>query len=400
MSGRTRSWALAAWAAGVVGVLTLNVLWPFPGREADWPWVMGLMAFPIAAALVLARRPGNVVGRLLGVVGMSAGAIFLLSWYAQAFLTAPLSRHAEAVEAVPVVLQFGGILGLLHLFPTGRPVNRLHARVVAALWCYVAAFAALGLVQPGPMELTGRPNPFGLGPPELRAVFEGAIAGIGIFAPLGFVAVLARWRRAGPVERAQLKWFFAGAAYLALNLVVISFFPDDFANPVANQLSYVVAMLAFWSLPVAVLIAITRYRLFDIDRIVSRTVTYALVAGVLGAVYAGTVVGLQAALPVGGSDLAVAGSTLASAALFRPVRARVRDAVDRRFNRARYEVGLVTQQFAARVRREVDLETVVDDLHAVVDATMRPASIALWLRAAPAAGRRADTAQTGSRVIT
>jgi hypothetical protein len=400
VSERVRTWVLAAWAAAVVGVLALNVLWPLPGQDRNWPWVMGLMAFPIAAALVLARRRGNTVGRLLGVVGMSGGAIFVLSWYAVTFPDGPLSRELEAVEMIPAVLQFGGILALLHLFPTGRPANRLHAWVVAALWSYVALFSALGVVRPGPMPITGRTNPFGLGDRWVGGVFEAGIAGIGVFGALGFLAVVARWRRAGPVERAQLKWFFAGAGWLTFVLVVISFFPGDFTDPLVQQLSYAVAMVAFWSLPIAVVIAITRYRLFDIDRIISRTVTYAVVAGILGLVYAGSVVGLQTIIPVGGSDLAVAGSTLAVAALFRPVIVRVRRAVDRRFNRARYEVGLVTQAFAARVRREVDLATVIDDLRAVVDTTMRPASVDLWLRATPPraeASGRLSPARASSR---
>ncbi|HSK95086.1 MAG TPA: hypothetical protein VK891_00590, partial [Euzebyales bacterium] len=135
-------------------------------------------------------------------------------------------------------------------------------------------------------------------------------------------------------------------------------------------------------------------------RIISRTVTYALVAGVLGLVYAGSVVGLQAVVPVGGSDLAVAGSTLAAAALFRPLQTRVRRTVDRRFNRARYEVGLVTEQFATQIRREVDLGTVVDDLRAVVNATMQPSSVALWLRGPSAADPDSGRPQTASRVIT
>ena len=92
MSQRARNWALALWAAAVVVVLALNVARPFPGREADWPWVMGLMAFPVAAALLLARRPGNAIGLLLGLVAMSAGAIFVLSWYAQTVPDGPLSR--------------------------------------------------------------------------------------------------------------------------------------------------------------------------------------------------------------------------------------------------------------------------------------------------------------------
>ena len=121
MSQRARTLALAAWAAAVVVVLALNVARPFPGREADWPWVMGLMAFPVAAALLLAHRPGNTIGRLLGLVAMAAGAIFVLSWYAQAYPNEELSAWAEAIESAPAVLQFGGILGLLHLFPTDDP---------------------------------------------------------------------------------------------------------------------------------------------------------------------------------------------------------------------------------------------------------------------------------------
>lgn len=151
MSGRVRGWLLASWAALVVGVLVLNVAWPFPGHEEEVPWVIGLMVFPVAAALVLARRPGNAVGRLLALVGMAAGAIFVLSWYALAFPGAPLSREVEAIENIPTVLQFAGILGLLHLFPTGRPANRVHVRVVAAMWWYFAAFAVLGVIRPGPM---------------------------------------------------------------------------------------------------------------------------------------------------------------------------------------------------------------------------------------------------------
>lgn len=116
---RTRGWLLVAWTAAVECVLALNVVWPLAGGEQDWPWVLGLMAFPVAAALVLVNRPGNVIGRMLAVVSASAGAIFMLSWYAQTYPAGPLSRQLEAAEGIPAVLQFGGMLGLLHLFPTG-----------------------------------------------------------------------------------------------------------------------------------------------------------------------------------------------------------------------------------------------------------------------------------------
>jgi hypothetical protein len=373
---------LAGWAAAVVGVEALHVIWPFPDHEQDWPWVMGLMAFPVAAAIVLARRSGNVIGRLLGMVGMSAGVIFLVTWYVLAYPQAPLSRQVEAVEMIPAALQFGGILGLLHVFPTGRPVNRFHAWIVRAFWWYIAAASVLGVVHPGPLTITGRPNPFGLGPSWLNQIHDHSEAGLVPFAVLGFWAVVARWRRAGPVERAQLKWFFAGAAWVLVTVLMLAASPEeDPANSVLNVLASLVAMGAFWALPIAVVIAITRYRLFDIDRIISRTVAYAVVAGVLGLVYAGSVIGLQEIVPFGGSDVAVAGSTLAAAALFHPVRRRVQRAVDRQFNRARYEAVVVTQDYTRRLRHQVDLDAVTHDLLAVVDRTMHPASADVWLRA-------------------
>ncbi len=375
MSQRARNWALALWAAAVVVVLALNVARPFPGREADWPWVMGLMAFPVAAALLLARRPGNAIGLLLGLVAMSAGAIFVLSWYAQAYPKEELSALAEAIESMPAVLQFGGILGLLHLFPTGRPIGRAHRWVVVALWTYVAIFALLGLINPGP--LTGRTNPLGVGPVWLHDAYRRGIGGLVVFALLGFLAVARRWWTATPVERAQLKWFL-GAATWTVFTICIAGLPRG--GTVAETVGGVMVMLAFWSLPLAVVVAITRYRLFDIDRLIRRTVGYAVVVGVLGLVYVTLVVGLQSLIAQGGSDLVVAVSTLAVAALFTPVRIHVQRAVERRFNRARYEMAAVLDGFAVATHRQVDVDTLTHDLRRVVTETIQPATVGLWLR--------------------
>lgn len=219
----------------------------------------------------------------------------------------------------------------------------------------------------------------------MRDVFAAGQSGIVLFVGLGLWVVVARWRSAGPVERAQLKWFYAGAAWIVVTVLPIALLGEDSAGPqVVDLMLGVVVVLTFWSLPLAVVIAITRYRLFDIDRVVSRTLAYAVVAGVLGVVYAGSVVGLQALVPFGGSDVAVAASTLAAAAAFGPVRRRVQRAVDRRFNRERYQATLVTAQFAGRIRREVDIDTIAHDLCAVVGQTMQPATVGVWLHPARA----------------
>jgi hypothetical protein len=167
-----------------------------------------------------------------------------------------------------------------------------------------------------------------------------------------------------------------------VTMLMIATSPEEEpATPVLNVLANVVAMGAFWSLPIAVVIAITRYRLFDIDRVISRTLAYTVIAGVLVLVYAGSVIGLQELVPSGGSDVAVAGSTLAAVAVFQPVRRRVQQAVDRHFNRARYEAVAVTHDYTRRLRHQVDLDAVTLDLLTVVDRTMHPASADVWLRA-------------------
>lgn len=144
------------------------------------------------------------------MVALSAGAIFVLSWYALAHPHAEPSAWGEAIVSIPSVLQFGGILGLLHLFPTGRPISRAHRWMLVALWTYIACFSVLGVVNPGPLTLTGRVNPFGRGPAWLADLYPRGIIGVVVFALLGFVVVARRWWTADAVERAQLKWATVG----------------------------------------------------------------------------------------------------------------------------------------------------------------------------------------------
>ena len=152
------------------------------------------------------------------------------------------------------------------------------------------------------------------------------------------------------------------------------------ADPVIGVFLGAAFLVCFWSLPAAIVIAVTRYRLYDIDRVLSRTVSYLLVAGILTGVYVLSVFALQRVLPFGRSQVAVAASTLAAAGLFAPVRRIVQQRIERRFNRARYEARAVTQQFTRRLQREFELDVIEGDLTAVIAQTMQPRVVQVWLR--------------------
>ena len=378
MSQRARTWGLVLWAALVIVIIVANMVRPGPGMEDIWPWAGGLLAFPIAAVIVLVRVPRNTIGRLLGVVATAAGVDFALSWVAVSLAGSPQAGYAEAATAPASVTIFIAILGLLHLFPTGRPVARWHRWVLLALVAWGGAFAVLGLFAPGPAGFSGAANPLAIGPAWIGSLFDAGFAGVPLFGLLGIVVLVVRRRRAGPVERAQLKWFFAGSALLTLVLALLTN-SGQLANVVAETLSQLLAMFAFWCLPAAIVVAIVRYHLYDIDRLVSRTATYLVVAGVLTAVYALCIVSLQVMVPAGSSQVAVAASTLAVAGLFAPVRSRVQQRLDRRFNRARYEAGAITRDFARRLQQQIDLETIQADLLRAVEGTVQPGAIQMWL---------------------
>jgi hypothetical protein len=202
--------------------------------------------------------------------------------------------------------------------------------------------------------------------------FVGAMSAIGL-----------RFRRGNRVEREQIKWplacMGAGVILLVASLFVQGAFPD-----VGNLLS-VLGILDFFVLPIALGIAVLRYRLYDIDRIISRTISYGTITALLVAVFLAANLALQAALSsvTSGNALAVAGSTLLAAALFTPIRRRVQRSVDRRFDRARYDADRLTVEFADRLRDEIDLATLGDELDATVRLAFAPSSASLWLRGRP-----------------
>jgi hypothetical protein len=202
------------------------------------------------------------------------------------------------------------------------------------------------------------------------------------------VSVIVRVRRARGTERQQLRWFATSLVCVVLG-VGAGFLISSLVPGSANSgLAWIPAILAFTSVPVAVGVAVLRYRLYDIDRIISRTLAYAVITAILAIVFAALIVGLQAlfANVTGTNTLAVAASTLVVAALFQPLRRRIQGAVDHRFNRARYDAQRTTDAFAGQLRNEVDLGKLRAALVDTVEEAVRPASATVWLRSGAEAG--------------
>ncbi len=374
---RLRSWLHLGWSAIATGSILLEVLTPATTNPEDWQWPFGLAVFPLAGAVVLIRRPRNKVGLLLATVGAAAGILFVGGWVVVGWPDSALSRPLEALVTIAVLVTFWGIVGLLYVFPTGE------ARAGWSQWAFRSfTVALLGvapvlfLLRPGPMDITGRDNPFGIDVDWLPTLADQSVIALPTGAVLGVLSLLVRLRRSEGVERAQLKVFLVGAAFVLLLVAVITALPEGDGAPEA--IWRVAVIVGFWALPTAIVAAILRYRLYDIDRLVSRTVTYVAVVAVLGAGYAGLVVLLRGLLPLEG-DLPVAVSTLVVAFLFLPLARRVQRVVDRRFFRSRYDTSSVVSSFASELRHNLDVDRLTDRTAEVVRATFEPEKVGVWL---------------------
>jgi hypothetical protein len=347
--------------------------------------VAGVSAATVGA-LVASRRPGHRVGWLLVALGLSLVAFgFTFSYTRYGLVARPGALPAAgylagfANGAVFLSLSLTGFV--LLLTPTGSlpsPRWRWWARVqVAAL---VVAFLTSALA-PMPLypEYPEIGNPLGVaavadGP--LTAAFPVGALLILVGLMAGAVSLLLRFRRARGLERLQLRWLAWGAALAAAALLVAltALVVEGDSVVLQAAVGMCVALL-----PLATGAAILRYRLYDLDRIISRTLAYGLLTVLLGLGYAGVVLGLGRLLPQG-SSLAVAAATLVVAAVFQPARRRVQQTVDRRFNRRRYDAARTIAAFSDRLREQVDLDTLSADVLAVVDHTMQPTRASLWLR--------------------
>lgn len=382
------------WAATVIGALLLNVFWPvYPGFAV---WALSLIAYPVAAAVILSNRPGNRVGRVLAVAATAGGLIFIGGWAAWTWQSRLWSSYLEAGLGLAIPVLFWGLITLLYVFPTGHLVRGASRAVFIGFTVVIIFLTPLALFGPGPLPLTGRTNPMG-GPSWVGAVFDAGIVVLipGLFG--GMWSTFVRYRTAGPEGRLQLKWFLVGIILVVGLITVVSFIPDDLPNPY-EVFSSVVVVAGFWALPAAIVIAITRHRLYVIDRLVSRTISYSVIVSAMAGVFALGIVGLQALLPTRSSDIAVAGSTLAAAALFNPLRRRVLSAVDRRFDRSHYRAEEVVARVSERLKDAVDPVDVIETARSAIIEVFTPNGLAAWVadRTRPPAPDRPAT-RSGAR---
>ena len=334
------------------------------------------MAVPVAGFVLASRRPENRIGWLFLVAGLGLGLSGFSNQYA---------LHALIVDrgSLPAGRLFGWLIGwvwvipvamlalLFLLFPTGRLRSR---RWRPAAWFVGSAFtltAAAALViatrfWAHPLTLLSPESPGG------QYAVLNLVTTVLVSAALlvSVTAIVVRFAKSSGEERLQLKWCAAAALVLA-----VVFVGSTWVNSAAVNVLQSLAFLCLWT---AIAIAVLKYRLYDIDRIISRTLAYAIVTGLLVGLYAGLVLLATHVLSFS-SPVAVATSTLAAAALFSPLRQRVQHVVDRRFNRARYDADQTVAAFAARLKDAVDLDAVRDDLARVVHQALQPAHVSVWI---------------------
>jgi hypothetical protein len=406
---RAKGWpVLVAWLiAGLTLLLMLgSMLFAFLSRSADIPaefapqgrivWLLGFTSAPIVGALIASRQPDNPYGWVWLLFSLAFGGVadFAESYSIYRLYTA---ETAMPLAGLMVLLTaYGFLVGLallpfvLLLFPTGHLLTR-RWRVVGVV-TLIGALLALATGWTIPLERTFLPsqNPFTTEEAAGRLtsfVFDSGVLLLFFMAIISVVSLLIRFRRSAGVERQQIKWFaFAAAIWIISTLRRF--------NPAWKLPGFwdgIEEALALALLPIAIGIAILRYRLYDIDVIIRRTLVYTVLTAILLLIYFGSVVGLQtisASLTGRQPDSVIVVSTLLIAGLFTPLRRRVQDMIDRRFYRRKYDAEQTLAMFAASARNEVELDALAAELLTVVEETMQPTNVALWLK--PTTRRAAD----------
>jgi hypothetical protein len=361
----------------IAGGLPKSV-WGFPGSSALWS-----LGFVGAGFLADRARPDIPVGTLMMLGGVFAAVqevLIQISVRAGDVASEGMAVVPQAVTWIwMIALAF--VINALLRFPDGNRLGPGWRRVETLLWSATLFTAIVSTLAPA----EGFSNPL-----EVVAWSAGLLiatnVGYAVWNLVSVVAMLSiviRLRRSRGVERQQLKWVAFAVSAVGVLALTIEVFVASVNEVVYARVNWLVAA-SILLIPIAMAMAMLRYRLYDVDRVVSRSVAYSLVAAVLGLVYPGVVVALQTISPASG-DLAIAGSTLAVAVLFNPVRLRVQRWVDRRFNRASYDAAKEVDAFTGRLRSAVDPAAITLDLGAVLATTIQPSSALVWIRGEPRA---------------
>src|SRR5215208_656832 len=411
MSNRTASWLAWSLAALCVAVFVGSVPLFVLARSAEVPssWNADLttggllgsglfLVFPLVGALIASRRPENPIGWILladGLLWMLSDVMDYYSVYGMASPgSVPFPLGAAGINNWLWVPQVGLLATYVFLlFPDGRLPSR-RWRPLAWLCGVVIVSGSVGaMLSPGSLDMPrGIRNPFGLeAAPWVTTVAYAILPLLPLCMFASAVSLVMRYRRSKGDVRQQIKWIAFAASLVALTYLiamVASFIhPSEAwltAGPVLwLNLLTIAALLSFVTIPIAVGFAVLRYRLYDIDLLINRTLVYGSLTAMLVALYFGGIVVLQrlfVLLTGQQSTLAVVASTLLIAALFTPLRRRIQGFIDRRFYRRKYDAMKTLEAFSARLREETDLQAVSDDLVGVVRETMQPAHVSIWLR--------------------
>jgi hypothetical protein len=371
------------------------------------PWLahtVCAVAFSSVGAVAGSRRPENPIGWLFCAIGIFAAIVLLSSEYAAYALLAQPNSLPGALAMVWirawVWVPYVGLFVLLFLvFPDGWPRSRALWWFTSLVLFVIAYGTVLAAFSPGPIDAIGGAVDNPLGMESLRGVGTNSAVGPveSVLYVLGIVAaasLFARMRRARGVERQQLKWF-AYATVVLVGGAVLDFTISEWTGVRwLGEIGFVLTLVGLAGLPIAIGIAVLRYRLYNIDRIINRTLVYGALTATLLALYFGVIVLLQRVFVVltgEKSTIAVVASTLLIAALFNPLRRRIQSFIDRSFYRRKYDAAKTLEKFSMKLRDETDLEALRGDLVGVVAETMQPAHVSLWLRSETAPkGKQTD----------
>jgi hypothetical protein len=346
----------------------------------------------LVGALIASRQPRNPVGWfILGHAFCFSLGEFGRQYAIYGVLTWPGSLpFARAMIWPTYWIWYPGIILMISLlplyFPDGRLVSHGWRWATGLAVAFGACATALAMVRPGDNEARGIPNPLGIeylseGPPALSSALAALLsAGWLLLGSVAVISLIVRFRRSRRAERKQLEWFVYALILVLFTNTASQILPTEMLPAIVRELLFVLTLEGLW---VAIGIAILRYRLYDIDLIINRTLVYGSLTVMLVALYLGGIVVLQRAfvlLTGEQSTLAVVASTLLIAALFNPLRRRIQGFIDRRFYRRKYDARKTLEAFSAKLREETDLDALNNELVGVVGETMQPAHVTLWLR--------------------